>query len=140
MRKRTGKPASRSDLLSGAAAAEIEAAVEGMVETHAMDACARYLGSGRALQHLSDMGLMAFWAEAFRAYCASRKPEDGRRFDDAASELKLRNVEPDKSLIANELRQAAAMARQLLIDYPRGHPAIKSGVRAYLKRRESEMN
>ncbi|HEX4077297.1 MAG TPA: hypothetical protein VHX61_00275 [Rhizomicrobium sp.] len=140
MQKRARKPAIKPAPLPDNTKADIEAAVEGMLETEAMDACARYLGRGRALQHLADNELMACWAAAFRTYCASRKPEDGRRVDDAASELKLRNIEPDKSLIENETRQISDVARQLLIDYPDGHPALKRGVMAYLKRRESQMN
>ena len=140
MQKRARQSATKPALFPENTEAEIAAAVEGMLETEAMDACARYLGSGRVFQHLADNELMACWAAAFRTYCASRKPEDGRRVDDAASELKLRNIEPDKSLIENETRQISDIARQLLIDYPDGHPALKRGVMAYLKRRQSQMN
>jgi hypothetical protein len=139
MQKGIRKPAPKLEPIPETEA-EIAAAVEGMLETHAMDNCARYLASGRALQHLGDDEVMARWAEAFRAYCTGRNRDDGRLADDAASELKLRNIEPDESLVENESRQIADMCKQMLIDYPDGHPALKKGVKAYLKRRESQMN
>jgi hypothetical protein len=135
-RKRTDLP----ELSDEATEAEIDAMVAGMIESEAMEACARYLTRGRQLAQLEDGELQARWAEAFRGMIAERTSERMRELDDAESELRLRDLKPDESLVRDAASAFAAEIRRMQAEHPDGIPAILDGVRDYLRRKNEQTN
>jgi hypothetical protein len=127
------------DLSPEAQDARIEAFVKGMAESDAMEARGRYLAQGRQLETLSRDDLMARWAQAMRDL-ATRTVRDAQELNDTSSELQLRNIEPEMSLIEDVVEVVRRDFEQSQIENPEGDPAIRAAIADYMRRLNDEIN
>ena len=98
-----------------------------------MDGTKGYLERGRRLQGLTDEQLATRWIADFRAWLGSRSapddPGNSTEMDDAAAELRLRNVEPPYDQVRDEVKAMVQEVRQAAPD----NPAVSEKVREFLQ-------
>jgi hypothetical protein len=78
-----------------------------------------YLSRGRPFANFGDTEMQELWVAAFERCFAERSQEQRRNMDDAAAELRLRNIEPPHDRVK-------AVVEQLRLDLNRRGPDAPS--------------
>jgi len=74
-----------------------------LLASEAMDENRRYLERGRRLAALEPSKLKELWTAAFKKWFATREAADSQALDDAAAELRLREMELPNETVQHEL-------------------------------------
>jgi hypothetical protein len=72
-----------------------------------------YLQRGRELAHLSDADVADTWVTRFKAWFAEKSPAATRDMDDAAAELRLRDLPIPEERVQSEVSSLQAKIRKL---------------------------
>ena len=62
-----------------------------------------YLERGRALQNISDFAALDTWVATFERWFETRTEKDVRNLDDAAAELRLRNLDLPEDRVRSKI-------------------------------------
>jgi hypothetical protein len=78
-----------------------------------MNETREYLSRGRMLSESSDEELQEIWVATFERWFAERTAENTRNMDDAAAELRLRNLEPPYDRVKDTTEKIQAEIKRL---------------------------
>jgi hypothetical protein len=83
-----------------------------------MNEAREYVVRGRSLGGSSDSEVQDIWVAAFRRWFDERTTANARNMDDAAAELRLRNIEPPYDRVKDKTDKIQAEIKRLSPDAP----------------------